>query len=341
MESQETESQETGHRVSEMIHGYWLSQAIYVAAKLELADLLTSGPRPVGDLAKACGADRSCLYRLLRALASVEMFAQTESGAFANTPLSERLRSDLPDSQWALAVMAGEESYRAWGELLHTVRTGETAFDKAVGRPIFEHLSENPGQAAIFDRAMTGVHGRETEPMIDAYDFSAIGALCDIGGGNGGVLAAILTRHVQLKGILFDLPHVVERAEKNLAATGAADRCQVISGNFFDSIPAGADAYLMRHVLHDWDDDNAVLILQNCRQVLPPDGRVLVVESIVPAGNEPSFSKLLDLAMMALPGGQERTEDEYRELFETAGLTLHQVTPTTGGVEVIEARAAL
>ncbi len=240
-------------QISQMLSAYWISQSIYVAAKLRIADMLKDGPRSAGQLAAATDTNERCLYRLLRALASVGIFAEQDDGAFALTPMAKYLRSDVPGSQWAMAVMMGEEHYRAWGELLHCVRTGEIAFDKVFGKPIFAYLSENPEQAAVFDRAMTSVHGRETEPIIDAYDFSEIGTLVDVGGGNGTVITAVLKHNLNVKGILFDLPHVVKRAKATLVAEDVADRCETVAGSFFESVPEGADAYMMRHIIHDWD----------------------------------------------------------------------------------------
>ena len=319
-----------------MISGYWVSQAVYVAAKLRIADQLAHGPQSLAQLADASQTYGPSLYRLLRALASVGVFAEQEGGSFALTPMAECLRSDVPGSQWAMAVMMGEEHYRAWGDLLHSVETGEIAFDKVFGKPIFAHLSEHPDSAAIFDQAMTSVHGRETEPMVDAFDFSDISTITDIGGGNGTVIAAVLSRFPGMSGILFDLPHVIERAHPNLEAAGVAERCRTVSGNFFESVPAGADVYLMRHIIHDWDDDKAATILRNCHEAMNVDGRVLIVESVIAPGNDPSFAKLLDLTMMVLPGGKERTADEYRALLEASGFTLSRIVPTDTDVSIIE-----
>jgi len=232
--------------------------------------------------------------------------------------------------------MMGEEHYRAWGNLLYSVQSGKTAFDHIYGKPIFEHLSENPESAAIFDQAMTSVHGRETGPLVEAYDFSDIKTIADIGGGNGTLIAAVLDRHPGMNGILFDLPHVVERAVPALEEAGLSQRCQTASGDFFESVPVGADVYLMRHIIHDWDDDKAVKILTNCCNALPAGGKVLIAESVVEPGNNPSFAKLLDLTMMVLPGGKERTADEYRELLESAGFQLSRIVPTDSDLSIVE-----
>ena len=325
-------------QLARMISGYWISQAVYVAAQLKIADQLAQGPQSLSQLADATKTHQPSLYRLLRALASVGVFAEQADGRFVLTPMAECLRSDVPGSQWAMAVMMGEEHYQAWGKLLYSVQTGEIAFDKIFGKPIFEHLSEHPASAAIFDLAMTSVHGSETTPMVRSYDFSAINTLADIGGGNGTVISAVLKTYPHMQGILFDLPHVIERAKANLKSAGVADRCQTFSGNFFESVPSGADACLMRHIIHDWDDDKATTILRNCHRALNVNGRVLIVESVIAPGNEPSFAKLLDLTMMVLPGGKERTAVEYQRLMEASGFELTQIILTSCDVSIIEGR---
>src|SRR4051812_14253685 len=250
-------------QMARMITGYWTSQMVHVAAKLGLADHLAGGPRTADELAAATGTHARSLYRLLRALASVGIFSEGEGGRFTQSPLSERLRREVPGSQWAMAVMMGDEHYYAWGDLLESVRTGQAAFDRLYGKPIFEYLGEHPEQAKIFDAAMTSIHGRETGAMLDAYDLSDIRVLADIGGGNGSNLIGVLGRYPEMKGILFDLPHVVERAAAKLDQAGMSNRCEVVGGDFFASIPVQADAYFLRHIIHDWDDEKATLILRN------------------------------------------------------------------------------
>ena len=323
-------------QLDRMISGYWISQAIYAAAKLGIADLLNDGLKSVEELASATATNADALYRLLRALASVGVFAETAPRQFALTPLAEPLRSDVPGSKRALALMMGDEQFRAWGEFLYSVQTGQTAFEKVFGQPIFDYLGQHPDKARIFDEAMTGIHGRESSAILDSYDFAGIGLLADIGGGNGSQLAAVLEKHPGMRGLLFDLPHVIERARGRIEAAGLADRCQLVSSSFFESVPSGADAYLMRHIIHDWDDEKSLTILRNCRAAMSPGSRLLVIESVIPPGNEPFGGKLLDLVMLLIPGGKERTEEEYRSLFDQAGFHLSRIVPTATEVSVIE-----
>lgn len=320
----------------DLISAYWKSQAVYVVAFLGVADHLKDSPRSAADLARATGTHAESLSRLLRALASEGVFAEQPDGRFALTPPAECLLSDNPMSQRPLAIMNGEEHYRTWGELLHSIRTGQTAFDHVYGKPIFDYIASNPRAAALFDAAMVGVHGTETAAMVEAYDFSGIGTLIDIGGGNGSLISTVLKRYPSMRGILYDLPHVVERAKPNLQAAGLADRCQAVGGDFFREVPPGGDAYLMRHIIHDWDEAKCLTILGNCRRVMGPTSRLLVVEMVIPPGNEPSWGKWLDLNMLVLPGGQERTEPEYCDLFSKAGFRLSRVVPTQSLVSVLE-----
>jgi hypothetical protein len=324
--------------MNRLLSGYWLSKAVYAAAKLGIADLLSAGGRSVDDLARETKTHGPSLYRVLRALASVGVFVEDKPGRFALTPLAECLRNDVPGSQRALAIMLGEEQFRAWSDFLYSVQTGKTAFDQVYGMPVFDYLSKNPELAKISDAAMVGVHGRETSAMTDVYDFSDIPVLADIGGGNGSLLTTVLQKYPAMSAILYDLPGVTERARVTLRAAGLADRCRVIGGSFFESVPTGANAYLMRHIIHDWDDEKATTILQNVHRAVAKDGRLLVVESVIPAGNGPAFGKLLDLHMMVVPGGKERTEDEYRRLFAAAGFRLAKIVPTRAEVSVIEGK---
>jgi hypothetical protein len=327
-------------QMNRLLSGYWLSKAVYAAAKLGIADLLSQGSRSPDELAQETHTHGPSLYRLLRALASVGVFKEDQSGRFSLTPLAECLQSDVPGSQRALAIMLGEEQFRAWTEFLYCIQTGKTAFDHVFAMPIFDFLSKNPELAKTFDAAMVGVHGRETAAMTDVYDFSDIPVLADIGGGNGSLLTAVLQKYPAMKGILYDLSGVTERAKANLRAAGLIERCQVSAGSFFESVPAGADAYLMRHIIHDWDDEKATRILRNVHRAMNKNGRLLVVEGVIPPGNDPGFGKLLDLHMMVVPGGKERTEEEYRRLYEAGGFRLTRIVPTKAEVSVIEGMKA-
>lgn len=322
----------------QMVTGYWLSQAIHVVAKLGIADLVKARPKPAGELAQATGTSPQSLYRLLRALASVSIFEEDEQGRFGLNERAELLL-DQPGSLRAVAIMMGDEHFRAWGDLLYSVQTGKPAFDHIYGKPVFDYLGEHPEQARIFDAAMTGFHGPETKAMVDAYDFSGIGTLVDVGGGNGTVIRTVLQKYPAMKGILYDLEGVIGRAREGLAQAGLADRCQTVAGSFFESVPAGGDAYLMRHIIHDWTDEQCRTILNNCRKVMKPGQRLLVIEMVVPARNEAGVAKFLDLNMLVLPGGLERTEAEFRTLFASAGFRLSRAVPTSTEVSVIEGLA--
>ncbi len=324
--------------VGRMLTGYWVSQMIYVAAKLDLAGLLQAGPRSSDDLAAATGTHPRSLYRLLRGLASLGVFAEGEPKQFSLTPLAEALLDGVPGSQRAMALMTGEEHYMSWSELLYCVQTGKIGFEKLYKMRPFDYLSQHPEQGAIFDAAMTSVHGKESPAALAAYDFSTIGVLADIGGGNGSLISATLEKHRGLRGILFDLPAVIERARPNIEKAGLAGRCQCLTGSFFESVPAGADAYMLRHIIHDWDDDESIAILRNCRTAIGtnPAGRLLVLETVIPPGNDRMFGKLLDLNMLVIPGGLERTESEYRDLFAASGFLLNRIVPTTTEISVIE-----
>ncbi len=323
-------------QLGQLITGYWTSQAIYAAAKFGIADLLDDGAKSVDELAAAAGTKPELLYRLLRALASVGIFAEEDHRRFSLTRLAGPLRDGVAGSQRSLALMMGEDQYRAWGSLADTVRTGDNAYEKIFGKPIFDRLAEHPDKARIFDDAMTGIHGRETGAILDAYDFSGIKVIADIGGGNGSKIAAVLQKYPGMRGILFDLPHVVERARPNIDAAGLSSRCQFVSGDFFQAVPSGADAYIMRHIVHDWDDEKSLRILRNCHTVMSPGNKLLLVESVIPPGNDPFMGKFLDLTMMLIPGGKERTEVEYRELYDRAGFDLVRIVATSTEVSVIE-----
>ncbi len=322
-------------RLASYITGYFASQCVYVAAELRLADHLTMGPRTVDDLSHATGTHPRSLYRLLRALASLGIFQEEDDGRFAMTATAEELRSD---AQRATALMMGGEFYHAWGDLLNSIRTGEPAFPRLNGMTCFEFLASHTAQGENFDKAMTALNDRKTQAILDVYDFSDVRLLADIGGGNGSTLIRILERYPALYGVLFDLAEVAGRARLGLELAGLAHRCVVSSGSFLDSVPKGADVYLFRHILHNWDDPSVEQILRNTRDAMDPGAKLLVVERIIPPGNDPLFGKLQDLTMLVVHGGLERTEAEFRQLFEQTGFRLTRIVPTAQEVCLIEGK---
>jgi O-methyltransferase domain/Dimerisation domain len=318
----------------DLIIGSWVSRSIHAAAKLRIADQLADGPKSADELAEAVMAAPGPLHRLLRALTGVGVFRQAD-GRFHLNPLAEFLLESRPDSLWAVAVLIGDQD-RCWGDLLETVRTGEVAFDRLYGRPIFDFYDDHPEQARVFDRAMAEFSGRETKALLDAYDFSGVGTLADIGGGTGTRLAAILGRHPAMRGVLFDVPRAAERARATLETAGVSDRCAVRAGDFFRAAPGGADAYLLGHILHDWDDAEAGLILDTVRRAAAPGAKLLVVEYVASDGDGAPFAGLIDLHMMLLTGGLERTEVQYRHLLAGHGFRLTRVVPAAGSLSVVE-----
>lgn len=322
------------------ISGYWLSQMLHVAARLKLADLIAGGTQSSAALAAVTRMHEPSLFRLLRGLASLGVFAETTPGCFVMTPLAEPLRSDHPESVRPMALMLGGVQYEAWADLYDSVATGKPSFDERFGQPLFEWLATRPDEAAEFDAAMTAIHGRETAATIAAYDFSQYSHLVDVGGGNGSQLVEILRACPSLRGTVFDLPNVVERTRRLIDEAGLARRCDAVGGSFFEEVPAGADGYVLRHIIHDWNDEQSLQILRTVRNAATDASRLLIVESVIPAGNDPGFAKLLDLTMLVIPGGKERTAEEYRALLAEAGWELTSITPTTAEVSVLEGRVA-
>jgi len=319
----------------QMFGGSWITQGIWVAAELGIADLLTDGPRTARELAENTHTDDNALYRVLRALASVGIFAEDAQGRFSLTPLAILLRTDGVASQRPFAIMMGAEFHGAWGELLHSVRTGEPGFEKKFGMPFFPYMTEHPHRHSIYDSAMGNFGKAECKSVLDAYDFSAFNIVVDVGGGSGLFLAAMLNQYPALNGVLFDLPAVADRARSSILGSELSGRCRIEGGDFLTSVPAGADAYVMQHIIHDWQDDEAITILRNCREAMKVDGRILVIEMVIPPANEPGFIKWLDL-MMLLIGGRERTQEDYSRLFWAAGLKLNRVIPTVSEVSILE-----
>jgi len=321
------------------IAGRWLSRLIYVAAKLELADLLKDGPRSVEELAQAAQAQARPLYRVLRALASVGIFAETKDKKFKLTSLAATLQKAVPSSMRAAALLFELPSMEdAWGQLLHGVKTGEVPFRKAHGVSLFEYLQKHPEDFAIFNESMTSFSSTENSAIADAYKFPGIQTLVDVGGGHGSLLAAILQANPKLKGVVFDLPAVTERAKQggHLMTKGIAGRCTVEPGDFFEAVPKGGDTYIMKRVLHDWDDERCTKILANCCAAMSEKGRVLVIDSVIAPGNDPDRGKLIDIQMLVVSGGRERTKDEFAALFKKAGLKVTRVVPTKCPLSIVE-----
>ncbi len=319
-----------------LINGYRVTQLLSVAAKLGIADLLAGGPEPVEELAKTVDAHADALYRALRALASLGVFAEVAPRRFALTPLADLLRTNHPRSVRALAMFHGEEPYQAWGELRFSLRTGAPAFDHVYQMSHFAYLAQHAEASAVFNRAMSDNTARSVTAVVSAYAFPATGVVVDVGGGHGAFIAAVLRAHPGLHGVLFDQPHVVEGAASTLEEAGVAPRCARLGGDFFvPPLPTG-DLYTLRQVIHDWDDEQSLAILRHCVQAMALDSKILVIEALVPPGNEPSPVKFLDLQMLVMNGGRQRTEEDYRRLYAAAGLQLTRVIPTSSVFSIVE-----
>lgn len=326
-------------QLRDLIIGSFVSRAIYVAAQLDIATLLARGPQTCAELARITHTHADTLYRLLRALASHGLFAEDDQRRFANTEKSALLRTDITESMRPLILMFGDEMIvTLWQSLLHSVTTGEPAFEHVHGMHHFEYLSRHPDKAKIFDDAMVSVSSMTNEAIAKNYDFSSFGTLVDIAGGYGSTLCTILAANPSLRGVLFDMPHVAAGANKYLAEQGLTERCSFVTGDFFESVPPGADAYFMKHIIHDWDDARCIKLLRNCHAVAPAKAKLLVCERVVPSGNTRSYSKLGDLVMLMItPGGRERTEEQYRMLFKDGGFEVTRFISTHSEHTLIEA----
>jgi O-methyltransferase domain/Dimerisation domain len=321
----------------QMLTGCWLTQCLYVAAKLGIADHLKAGALSCEQLAEGTQCHAPSLYRVMRALASLGIFAETTPQCFELTPLAALLQTQRPDSMRDIAMMLGEEHYVAWGALLHSVRTGESGFEHTYEMDVFTYYRQTPDSAAIFDGAMSNFSAIENAAVVAAYDFTGLTHIVDVGGGQGSLVASILKQNPGLKGTVFDQGYVQNAAQKLFAEAGLADRSAFVSGDFFTSVPAQGDAYLLKHIIHDWDDERSIVILKQCHQAMADNGRLLIVEQVIPPGNTPFVGKLLDVNMLAMcPGGKERTAAEYATLLTQAGFELTQIVPTQGDVSIVE-----
>ena len=321
-----------------LITGYWVSQAIGVVAALGVADHLSSGPRGSDDLARDVGANPQALYRVLRLLASIGVFSEVAPRSFGLTTLGETLRSDTPGSVRNFAITeTAPGHWQPWGHLTESIQTGQPMSRKALGMELFEWYAQNPEEAGFFNAAMGNLSALAAGELVRVYDFSRAHTIADVGGAHGVLLTAILRTYPNTRGILFDLPHVIGTAGENISAQGLSERCVLESGDFFKSLPEGADLHLLKQIIHDWDDERATLLLKNCHRSLAAAGTLLLVEMVVPPDNKPSPAQAMDLNMLVLLGGQERTAEEYRRLLLGAGFRLDKVIPTHSPFSVIKA----
>ena len=328
METVEVTPQQT---MFELIGGFWIARSIYLAAQIGVADVFDDQPKTIAQLSEATNTEPRSLYRLLRASASVGIFSEVSDQCFALTPLAATLKNDSPGSMRyaALGQMADDYSL-AWSNGLHSLKTGEPAYDIAVGMSAWEYYAQHPDAGQIFSQAMTNMGTSVAQAVAASYDFSQFNTVVDVGGSQGSLISEIVRSPPHLRGILFDLPEII-------ATVNVYEKIQPIAGNFFESVPTGGDAYLMRWIMHDWNDRKSSIILKNCHQAMPDQGKLLLVESIIPPGNEPSPAKFLDVLIMTGTGGQERTEKEYRSLLQASGFELTRVIPTESMSSIIEA----
>ena len=320
------------------IENLWGGRSIYVFAKLGLADHLADGPKTAEQLAVATTTHAPSLYRVLRALAGIEVIRETTAGRFELTPFGASMRSNVDGSLRATAIVElGEDHYSAWENLLHAVRTGETAFDNKFGMPIWKFYETHEENQKNFDRCMVEMTGAIHRAVLEAYDFSGFKHLTDIGGGHGALVAAVLNEYRELRGTVFDQPHVTDGARKTFAEQRLTQRTAAVGGDFFEFVPGGADLYTMKFIIHDWDDQRCIKILQNIRKGIAPGGKLLIFDTVIPEGNTPHFGKLFDLNMLVMTGGRERTEKEFAELLRQGGFHLARVVATESVISIVEA----
>lgn len=315
-----------------------LARALYAVTERGIPDLMAEGPATPDELAGKAGVHPIALLQVLRALAGAGIFTHGPDGRFGLGPAGETLVTGHPSAARDMVLAIGGPAFwGALGAMPAVLETGRTGVEIALGTSIFDYLRKHPDEEAVFNRMMIAVHGGEPAAVAEAYDFSGIGKVVDVGGGLGTMLVTLLRRHPHLTGVLFDAPSVVEAAKETIAAAGVEGRCERVGGDFFASVPAGGDAYVLSHILHDWNVDACHTILRHCRQAMNPGGRVLIVEMVLPDGAEPHPGKVLDVAMLAFAGGRERTAPEYAELLAPAGLRVERVVPTPSPVSVVEA----
>ena len=324
-----------------VVTNFWLSRAVYVAAKLGLADLLKEAPQTDEELALATQTHAPSLYRVLRALAGAGILIEDEQHRFTLTAVGAVLRTDVEGSLRAwITVQLGDEHYRAWGDSLYSVQTGEIAFDHIFGMGAWKYRAQNPAHAKVFDEAMANLTGIYNGAVLSSYSFSQFRRIVDIGGGDGGLLVAILQRNPDVKGVLVDVPHVAENAKKRIEGAKLGDRCQIVAGDAFISVPDNGDAYILSRVIHDWDDSRSLDLLRNCHRAMATDGKVILIEGVIPSGNESHIIKYFDLNMMTLNGGRERTAEDFNALLKAAGFNVLRIIPTATAMSIVEAKRA-
>lgn len=322
----------------QMATGFWVSRLLYVAAKLDLADQLAAGPKTAATIAASANVDAKSLGRVMRTLAGLGLWTEDAEHRYTLTPLGSALRTGAPGSARATVLtLVGDWAWHGFENLMYSVETGKSGVEKVLGEPVFNWLGKNPELAALFSETMIGFHGEEPAAVASAYDFSKFGTIVDVGGATGHLLTTVLASAGKARGILFDLPHVVTEAPALIRARGLQDRVTIESGSFFETVPAGGDAYLLSHVIHDWSEEQCLTILGHVRRAMNPDGKLLLVEMVLPQGDVFHPGKLLDIMMLVGPGGQERTPPEYEALLTKAGFRMTRVVPTPSAVSVVEA----
>jgi hypothetical protein len=328
-------------QLMQMSMGFMISGLLGTAAELKLADHLAAGPKTAEELAKDTGTHAPSLYRVMRTLSAHGVFAEDGEKRFALTPLGEPLRTDVPGSIWSsLMIITGGLFAKPFANLKYSVETGETAFENMYGMGIFEYLGRHPVEAKMFSDLMVGFHGAEPPAVAEAYDFSGLGTIADVGGATGNLLTTVLAKYPEANGVIYDLPHNEADAAELVKSRGMSERVKFEAGNFFESVPAGFDAYLMSHIIHDWDEEECLKILGNCKKAMKPGAKLLIVEMVLPEGNVFHPGKMTDTIMLTIPGGQERTTTEYRELLGKAGFRLERVVGTNSAASVVEAVVA-
>jgi hypothetical protein len=322
--------------ILQLLNGAQVAGAVSCLAQLGIPDLVKAGPKSANELATQIGADSDALYRLMRATACVGVLSEGPDGKFSQTPMSAVLCTEGNTSLRSLAIMGGREWHgRGWSKLEYCVRTGKQALDEIYGTHTFEFFKQNPEEGKIFNETMTAFSRIDSPAIADAYDFGGIASIVDIGGGHGLLLATILEKNPRMRGTLYEMPHVIAGAKEG-PLKPVMDRCTLASGDMFESVPNGADAYIMKHIIHDWSDDLCVRILKACRAAVNPNGKLLVADSVIRPGNDFSPSKFLDLQMLIFPGGRERTDKQFHDLFAASGWKLNRIIPTDSTESIVE-----